>query len=335
MGRIISIGFALLYLTVGAMVARGVHAKEGFAFAVPERDPGRDRTSNGDAEFTPNIFVEQQTGCMDSATIKSTLGAVLRNREESRYIIISVVISPTVDGALAFLRAIDRETGEILLERTLRILPEECTTAHLALKVMVEQFLTSFPILEWKEKQAASTTKKPIVRTEKIFVEKETAALNWSILFGIDSRWPSPSGDAEIALGLDAGAKRHGLIGRLIFRGGFPSRLGEGRYFELWALAALGFRFSPKEKISLNSELRTGALSVNGVGYEKNYRQWLAMAELQLSILWKTGAILMGPEVAVSPLFYEVYTDTGERAELPWIRLGIVFCIPVGKTVLK
>jgi hypothetical protein len=292
------------------------------------------RPPDSGPEFLPNIFVEQQTDCMAVSDIKSSLVSVIKNREEFQYIIISVVVSPAVAGTLATLRVIARETGEILMERTLSILPEECVDAHLVLKVMLEQFLATFPIEEWKESQAPSPSE-IVVRTETVVVEKDRSFLNWLLLVGIDSRWPTPSGDIEIALGLDAGAKRHGLVGRLIARVGWPNPLGEGRQLETAALTALGWRFSPNEKLGLTIEIRTGALRVSGVGYEKNYHQWLVMVEAEFSVLWKIGPITLGPAVAVSPPIYTVYTDSGERADLPWIRLGMLLGIPLGKTELK
>jgi RNA polymerase sigma factor (sigma-70 family) len=125
------------------------HTRIGMASA--ETDP---RSPKEAAGITPTVFVEQQTDCMAISDIKSALASVLRDREESRHMIVTVVVSPTLDGAMAVLRAIGRETGEIHLERTLSIAPEECADAHLVLKVMLEQFLTDFPIEKWKEREA-------------------------------------------------------------------------------------------------------------------------------------------------------------------------------------
>jgi hypothetical protein len=283
--------------------------------------------------LSSGVFVEQQTDCMAIADIKTALAAVLTPREESKYMIVTVVVSPALDKTLAVLRAIDRETGEILLERTLRIAPEECTDAHRVLKVMLEQFLTGFPIEKWREKQAKKSVE--VSKPPVVVLKTETAPLNWLLLIGIDSRWPTPSGDLELSVGVDAGGKRHGILGQIAFRAGWPQPLGEGRYLETTGLLSLGWRFSPNEKLAVRAELRTGALLVSGIGYEKNYRQWLVMLEAQLSFLWSAGPVRIGPEIALSPLFYKVYTESGDREDLAWIRVGLLLCIPLGKTALK
>jgi hypothetical protein len=290
------------------------------------------------AEVPTSIFVEQKTDCMAVLDIKSALASVLETREEAGFMIVTVVVSPAVDRTLAVLRAIDRETGEILLERTLNIAPEECTNAHLVLKVMLEQFLTGFPIAKWKEKHAEAVPPPPtdpIIKTEKVIVEREVMHLQWFLLAGLDSRWPTPSGDLELSLGLDAGAKRHGVICHLVFRIGWPHRLAEGRYIETAALLALGWRFSSNEKRLFRVEIRAGTLRVGGFGYEVNYYQWLVLMEAQLSLLWRAGSVYLGPEASIAPLFHKVFSESGEQRDLPWIRLGILLAIPLGKTTLK
>lgn len=289
-----------------------------------------------DAEFFSGIFVEQQTGCMAISDIKSSLSEVLTPREESKFMIVTVVISPALDKTLAVLRAIERKTGEILLEKTLRITPEECADAHLVLKVMLEQFLTGFPIEKWKEKQVATTwVSAPIQGRHKVVIEKKIGTLHGILLFGIDSRWPTPGGDLELCLGVDAGGKRHGIFGLTVLRAGWPRPLGEGRYLETSAQLALGWRFSPNSTLAVRTEIRTGALLVSGVGYEKNYRKWLVTVEGQLSLLWAFGPLYLGPEIAVSPLFYTVYTESGEQEDLAWIRVGLLLLVPFGETALK
>lgn len=290
--------------------------------------------SQGEVEINSGIFVEQQTDCMSVSDVKASLASVLSRREESKYMIVTVVISPALDKTLVVLRVIERETGEILLERTLRIGSEECADAHLVLRVMLEQFLTGFPIEKWKEKQAARASV-PTVRTEKVIVETEVTRLRWMLLTGVDSRWPTPSGDFELSLGVEAGGKRHGIFVLSALRAGWPRPLGEGRVLETTAQLAVGWRFSPNEKLAIRTELRTGAVLVSGIGYEKNYREWLVMLEAQLSLLWRAGSVQIGPEISFSPLIRDVYTESGQREELPWIRVGLLLCLPLGKSALK
>ena len=294
---------------------------------VPAPDPNN-------TQFNPHIFVEQQTNCMKVSDIKNALASVLKSREESTFMIFTVAVSPGVDGNVAILRAIDRETGEIFLERRLTIADGECDKAHLVLKVMVEQFLTGFPIEKWKEKQTES--QKPAdCPPQKIIPPTRNAPLSWLFQIGVDSRLPSPSGDVELGLGIDAGGVRHGVASGVSIRAGWPHPLGDGRYIEGAAQLSLGWRFSPNDLLVLKTEVRTGALLVSGIGYEKNYHQWLVMFEVQLALLFRLGAVLFGPEIAISPLFHKVFTETGEERDLPWLRIGVLLGIPLGPSFAK
>jgi hypothetical protein len=307
-------------ILIGSALAAPVNAAGGAA--VP---------AEADVGHQPNIFVEQQTDCMEIADIKAALASVLDSREESPFMIVTVVVSPTVGGSLAVLRVIERETGEILLEKSLNIVPEECADAHLVLKVMLEQFFTGFPIQKWKEKQAPSPPE-PVVRTERVVVDQEVMPLHWMLLMGVDSRWPTPSGSLEFGLGVGAGARHHGVIGHVLFRAGWPHPLGDGRFLETAALLALGWRFSASENRQLRLEVRAGAVRVSGLGYEKNYSQWLILLEAQLSLLWRLGSVYLGPELGISPLFHSVHTVSGDHEDLPWLRVGILLGVPLWKS---
>lgn len=282
-----------------------------------------------------NLFVEQQTDCMEIADIKAALSSVLLSREESQFMIVTVVVSPTVGGSLAVLRVIERETGEILLEKPLSILPEECADAHLVLKVMLEQFFTGFPIEKWKERQSPPILPppEPVIRTQRVVVDREVMPLHWMFLMGLDSRWPTPSGSLELCLGVDAGAKHHGVIGHVLFRAGWPHPLGEGRYLETAAMLALGWRFSASENRQLRLEMRAGTVRVSGIGYEQNYHEWLILLEAQMSLVWRVGSVYLGPELAISPIFHSVHTGTvdehEEEQELPWLRFGLLLGVPL------
>ena len=280
------------------------------------------------------VFVEQQTDCMDSSEIHAALSTVLSKRPESEYMSVTVVISKAVADTLAVLRVVDRTTGEILLERRLHVTAAECAEAHLVLTVMLEQFLADFPIEEWM-RQRSNPAPKPAVQIEKVTVEKEIAPLRRMLLIGIDSRWPTPNGSLELSLGVDAGGRRRGILGHLILRAVWPRPLGEGRCLDTAALLAVGMRFSPTPRSLLRMEIRTGALLVNGIGYEKNYHHWLVTVEAQMSVLFQVGAVFLGPEIAVSPVVHAVHAETGESEDLPWIRAGILTGIFFGETVLK
>jgi hypothetical protein len=283
------------------------------------------------------IIVEQQTDCMDRGDIETALLSVLEPREESRFMSVTVVVSPALGGSVATLRVVARKTGEILLERRLNIKTGDCEDAHLVLKVVLEQFLTSFPIEEWKERLQEPSRPRSIKEVEvtKITVEKETSTLHWLFLTALDSRWPTPSGSFELAVGLDAGSSRHGFIGNITVRIGYPRPLAEGRYLDTTAMLGMGWRFSPTRRLSLRTEVRTGALLVNGIGYDKNYHQWLLWLEGQLALVWKLGRVLLGPEVGLSPLTHSVSTRSGHEEDLPWIRVGLCLGVDLFKVDLK
>lgn len=284
----------------------------------------------------PSIFVEQQTNCMTISEIKSSLFAVMDSREETKFMIVTVVISPAVEGSLAILRAIDRETGEILLERRLNVADEECGDAHRVLKVMMEQFLTGFPIEKWKEKQVArNTSPKVIVKTEKIIVKEEWSRIQGVLMMGVDSRWPTPNGDLVLTLGVDVGGKRHGLIGHVVVENSLPRKLGKGKYLETAALLGLGLRLSPGKRLLIRTEVRSGAKRVSGFDYDKNYHRWVVLIEAQLTILFCLGSVYIGPELGISPLFHSVFTQTGEKEDLSWLRVGLALYVPLWKSLMK
>ncbi len=320
----ILISFALVLL--GELLSRSSEA----------RDMVGNETQAPESDYNPNIFVEQQTDCMSVQDIRTALSDVLASREESKFMIVTVVVSPGVEKTLAVLRVVERETGEILMERRFGIAPEECANAHLALKAMLEQFLTGFPIEKWRERKAeARRPPPPKIEKVEVVVEKQIVPLSWLLELGVDSRWPVPSGDVEFSLGLDAGGKYRGVYSAIVFRAGWPRPLGEGRYLESTGLLALGLRISPRERLDIRTEIRSGILLINGLGYKENYHQWLIMLELQMSFLWKAGPVKIGPEIAISPLFHSVYTESGNNEDLPWIRVGLLLCIPLGTSLLK
>ena len=294
----------------------GLLAMAADAFAGP-----RDGESSG-----ADIFVEQQSDCMNAPDIRRALQSVLAAREESRYMAVTVVVAPAVGGYVATLRVVTRDTGEILLERRLSLNAEDCDDAPLVLKVMLEQFLTSFPIEEWRDRLKADSEEQQTreVEIKQVLVEKETSTLHWLCLVGLDSRWPTPSGSLELTGGLDVGSSRHGFIGNAVVREGYPRSLDGGRYLDTTAMLGLGWRFSPNRALMIRTEVRTGALLVNGVGYPHNYHRWMLWLEIQLSLVWKLGSFLIGPEVAASPLTHSVSTTSLESEDLPWIRVGLL-----------
>jgi hypothetical protein len=273
------------------------------------------------------VFVEQQSDCMRSSDIRRVLYSVLAPRAESRYMAVTVVVAPAVGGYVATLRVVTRDTGEILLERRLSLSADDCRDAHLVLKVMLEQFLTSFPIEEWRDRLKKEPEGQRVreVEIQKVLVEKETSTLHWLLLVGLDSRWPTPSGSIELTGGLDVGSSRHGFIGNAVVREGYPRPLEGGRYLDTTAMLGLGWRFSPKPSLMMRTEVRTGALLVNGVGYPQNHHRWMLWLEIQLSLVWRLGSFLIGPEVAASPLTHSVSTTSNVSEDLPWIRVGLVF----------
>ncbi len=302
-----------------------------------DKDKKSDEAAFSGAGFSSGIFVEQQTDCMIISNIKQALESVLIGRNEAQYMIITVVVSPTVDGAVAFLRAVERQTGEILLERTLNIAPNECSQAHKVLALMLEQFLTGFPMAKWKEKHLQpdkQSTSEEIKCKQQETTADNTTSINWSVLIGTAFRLPILGGDIEIGTGFDAGTARHRAAGGVVVRAAWPNRLEEGRYLESAALFYLGWRFHPNNKYHMGIDLRTGSLNVSGLGYEKNYSKWLWAVEGQLSVFRKLKRLFLGLEITIAPPLYTATTLSGAEKELSWIRLGIITSIPIGKSVL-
>jgi len=71
----------------------------------------------------------------------------------------------------------------------------------------------------------------------------------------------------------------------------------------------------------------SGGLLVAGFGYRDNYHRWLLWLEGQACMLWEWNGVMLGPLVAVSPLWHEVEA-TGEVRSLPWLRVGLMLGLP-------
>jgi hypothetical protein len=189
--------------------------------------------------------------------------------------------------------------------------------------LVLEQFLSTFPLEEWISKTRPPEPPPP----EKIFLTRDMAELAGSASLAVDSRWPYPSADLEFGVALDVGSSSHRLVGSAALRVGIPHELGSGSYLESMGLLGVGWRYATRGWM-LRVEVRTGGLLVSGFGYTTNYHRWLLWVEAQVGVMWEWKGVLLGPQIAVSPLWHRVETTAGVGRQLPWLRVGVVIGFP-------
>jgi len=277
------------------------------------------------ADETTGVFLESRTGCLDGQGIEERLGAVLARHGAAGHLSVTVADAPAVSGILVTLRAVWSPTGEVVIERRFDLLQGDCPSGVDLVEVVLERFLDEFP-LEQKIEAARPPPPPEPPPPETITVTRDVAALAGSAMLSLDSRWPAPSADLEMGAALDVGSSSHRLVGSAAIRVGLPHALGGGRYIECLGLLGVGWRWAARGWM-LRLEVRSGGLLVAGFDYRDNYRRWLLWLEGQACILWEWKGILLGPLVAVSPLWHEVEA-TGERRGLPWLRVGLVVGLP-------
>lgn len=294
-------------------------------------------------DASPSIFIERQTDCVNEAALRESLEQALGAYQGSRHMMVAVVIAPAVDGSAVALRVVMTGTGEIVLDRQFKLTEADCENAHQFIRLVLEQFLTEFPIDDWTrenvpEERAATRPGNEEVPT--VAKEEETSTvkphfLKWFLAFSLDGRLPTPSGDVDLSTGIDIGTNRHGFVSTLGARLGYPHSLDEGRFLETVFLFNVGWRFSPSSNLDLNTEIHVGPLLVSSFGYVVEYRHVVLWLEGQISLTWRIGLVQLGPLVAVSPLQHSVSTIDGTRREIPWIRVGLKLGIPLWENRLK
>ena len=294
-------------------------------------------------ESSPSIFIERQTNCVNEAALRESLEQALGVYRGSRHMMVAVVIAPAVDGNAVALRVVMTSTGEIVLDRQLKLSEADCENAHQFIRLVLEQFLTEFPIDDWirekvPEERGAARPGNEEVPTVAIVEKMSTVNphfLKWRLVFSLDGRLPTPSGDVDLSTGIDVGSNRHGFVSAVGARLGYPHSLDEGRYLETVFLFNTGWRFSPTSNLDLNTEIHVGPLLVSSFGYAMEYRHVVLWLEGQLSLAWRLGPVQLGPLVAVSPLQHSVSTIAGTRREIPWIRIGLMLGIPLWEKKVK
>ncbi len=266
------------------------------------------------------VHLESQTACLSGQGIAARLEALVDKHGARKHLSVIVSDAPATAGRLARLRVVGNRTGEVLLEREFALQVEDCPSAGDLLVVVLEEFFESFPLQEW-----VGSTEPP--RPETIFVTRDLAELAGQAFLALDSRWPEPGADIELGLALDMGSSRHRLVGSAALRLCAAHDLGGGSYIESLVLLGVGWR-SVFGKWMLRAEARSGALLISGFGYPKNYQRWMLWAEAQLGVLWAWKGVLLGPQIAVSPLWHQVETTAGAKRTLPWLRVGLVLAWP-------
>ena len=159
-------------------------------------------------EPPPSIFIERQTDCVDEAALREGLEQALGAYRGSRHMMIAVVIAPAVDGSAVALRVVMTGTGEIVLDRQIKLAEADCANAHQFIKLVLEQFLTEFPIDDWirenlpEEEEAIRPEKEeePTVSEEEAAPREKPRFLKWLLALSLDGRFPTPSARGSTAV---------------------------------------------------------------------------------------------------------------------------------------
>jgi hypothetical protein len=272
----------------------------------------------------PGVYLESRTGCLAEQGIDQRLGAVLERHGAADHLSLTVADAPAASGVLVTLRAIWNPSGEVVLERRFDLLPGDCPSVGDLVVLVLEQFLDRFPLEERIE--AARPEPPPAPPPALVTISHDVAALAGSAMLSLDSRWPTPGADLELGAAFDVGSSRHRLVASAAVRVGLPHALGGGHYIESLGLLGVGWRYAAPDWM-LRLELRSGGLLVAGFGYRDNYHRWLLWLEAQACMLWEWNGVMLGPLVAISPLWHDVEA-TGEVRSLPWLRVGLVLGLP-------
>ncbi len=327
MGREVQCRVVLL---ATAFIAVEATAHEGAAVETPETEIASQTDAPPDSPV--HLQIEGQTECLDPAAIGQSLGGVLRAYEDASRLSVAVVEAPSVNGSAVTLRVMMLGTGEIVLERSFTFQEVDCPSAHRVLLVVLEQFLSGFPISEWKSEKtpvAPPPAPPPEVRIKEVVVERCSLVAEWLMALGVAARFPSPSGALALSTGPDVGTERHGFIGTLGATVGYPHPLENGRYLETYALLGLGWRGSFRRRLQVRILLRGGGMYLKGFGFDNNFGSWRPWVDAQIILSRRLGRSMVGFVLGGSPLQYSVSLADGEEHPLPFLHLGAHVAFPL------
>lgn len=277
---------------------------------------------------TERVMVDDRTGCLAGSDTAGRLGAVIDAGDPEALLSVAVVVAPAVDGSLATMRVLVNHSGELVLERTFTLAPVDCPSAPDLLGIVLERFLAEAPLERWRPPKPPAPPPPPEPPPpETILVTRDVASMAGHVFLAADGRLPEASADLELGAAIDVGSANHRLVASLALRVGLPDRLGQGRYLESLGLLGVGWRWADRGWM-VRAEARTGGLLVSGFGYDRSFDTWLLWLEAQVAVLYDLDGILLGAQVAGSPLWHEVATTSGESRRLPWLRLGLTVGFP-------
>lgn len=269
-----------------------------------------------------SVQIEDQTGCLQGAELSTAINGVLSGYEGGEEGSITVVGNPGDVGVVTTLRVVT-VTGEIVLERRFDLQSQDCPTSTPLISTVLERFLAGFPVEKWEEQPKRT----PIPVPREVVVTRNVSTIAGFFLIGVDSRWLPASADLDLGVAADAGSARHRLTGSATLRLGLPHELGGGQYLESFLMLGVGWRYGAETWLS-RLEVRVGSLLASGFGYETNHHTWLLWLELQGASLWQVGAVMLGPQVGLTPLRHRIVTADGAVRHTPWLRVGLVCVIP-------
>ncbi len=271
------------------------------------------------------IVVEEYSDCLSGQPVSEVLSDLIMRYDPDRHLLFTVVVQPAVSGHVVALRVVVKRTGAVIYERSLPLAAGDCPQGLELLRTVLAGFLRDTPAEQWQPPKPLPPPPPPV--PEKQTVLRDVAELAGQLFVAASGRLPDPGADLELGAAIDVGSSSHRLIGSAALRAALPRGLGEGQFTEGLGLLGLGWRYARQDWM-LRCEVRLGGLLVAGFGYPDNYQHWLLWLEGQLTMLRSWRGMLWGVEISVSPLRHQVYTAELARADLPWLRVGLVVGFP-------
>lgn len=259
------------------------------------------------------ITVEDPSGCLP---VDETRAALERDFAASAIRVVGRAGGP---GTLLELEI----SGEISLDRTFEIAPEDCASAGELVRLVVARALSPLPHAAAPPAiDAVAEAPRPVP------VPVPVVASPWRLvlLASAQSRWLPAGADAEIGLALH---HETGLIAGLAVRAATPDSLGNGSFVSGAGLAGVGWRFA-RGGWALDLEARGGVALVAGYGFARNHTAWLPWVEARVIPSLDLGAVRLGLPITASPLAHDVANQSGsDHGALSQLRVGLGVEIPL------
>jgi hypothetical protein len=289
--------------------------------------------------WSPRLLAEirfgDSTSCLDGVQLRAQLEALLSRSPQlpPGGLHIHIRGEPAGRNTTALTLRVVSPAGAIVLERHYRLTRGDCGTSSGLILLVLERFLTSFPVERWSAPPAVRQPAPSSFTARRSFPPNPAGApvrvLELLFHAALSGELAPLGALAELGGDLALGSVRHNLLLSLSGAVGLPRALGAGHFIHSTILLGAGWRIS-LQRWHGRLEWRLGALCVTGYGYEKDYTSWHLWAEGLLSWERRWRTLSLGLEVAVAPLGYAAVTEDRQSSrDLAVVRAGLRLAIPL------